>query len=1662
MDDIVERNDDVGFPAADAASFDPRSAEGGFVTVNSDGSFEYIPPLDFIGEDSFIYVLSNSHGQDSAVVYINVKERVVELTTLWIPVGIGSDDAEEDIIDGRISLSSSDLELIRDGSTEQLVGVRFQGLNIPRGANIANAYIQYTADENNTEQTDLTVFGEASTNAETFSTTRFNISSRTLTVAQVPWSLAAWNTNEQTSSTQATPDLSVIVQEIVNQGDWVAENSIVFITSGSGKRVAESFNGTAAPVLHVSFSIEPPIDQAPDAPDATHDRYTTGYQQELIVPNGPTDIVESNDHVGIPAADLVTFGPTGVEYAVGTVGMSAKGGNVTLNSNGSFSYTPAEGFSGGDYFGYILRNTEDQSSATVSIEVLADLGLTTLTIPVLTGSDDAEQNSVTGRTNLGSSDLELTRDRSSIQLVGVRFQGVDVPPGAQIEAAYIQYTVDENTSEETILSISGQASVNALTFTNEYHDISSRTATSASVAWTPTAWNTRGVAGLEQRTPDLSTIVQEIVEQAGWAEGNAMVFMTSGSGTRVAESYNGTAAPELHLVYSMPTETNVPPTASNLLITDANGGPLVVGDELTGTYTYNDAEGNIESNSIITWLRDGIPIAGATSTSYTTVTSDGGKDLSLKVTPIAISGASPGVAITSASITVNFQLGGMGPAGGIVFYISDGAGTVGTQGLEITPKDLGSAPWGCYELELVGADGVAIGTGAQNTLDILKGCPEKGIAAEIADQYTLNGFEDWFLPSEHELLAMFDLFDHLPSVGFTGSYWSSSEVSADLAATVFLKPDGINDFEEDGKWYVAQVRAIRAFSGEEPANNLPRVTSVSITDINGELLVVGDLLTGNYLYSDAENDNEASSTFRWLTNGVAIAGATEQSYTPVAADAGKTLTFEVTPVAESGNSPGTRVSSSVVIVEKIVEDTYTVGDIGPAGGIIFYVASNGLSGLEAAPNDLGTAAWGCISIAIEGADGTLVDTGKQNTTDILAGCTDAGIAAEITNQFTLNGFDDWFLPSKDGLNLLFQQASDIGGFDSIFYWTSTENSRYSAWYQSINSGTQGTRNRDVLYGVRAVRAFSVGSDASIIAVNPTNAISGTLVSIEGSGFTPASKVRIGDYPTADIIYFSQDNIAVVVPFTEDNGKMVGLPAGVYPLTVDGSEARDLTVSALPDNPNPPGVVLNNSIKTLTDGFALHRTDIEVAIADFRSQVADDPALIEYLDAFEGIIPIIEKMQVELPSLVESLDPDALDALEKVLWALSQAEPNQIVTPLVETTVKASSDTSLNSLKTILLDSQAITDGSCTSVECGDAWLDEQLNFANAHSARQVIVNILKVCSYVPVTALACAPINIYAQLYTELEARFGFRKFGRIEGIRIVSSNGIIAKPDDNEIMITLGHNEITDLSAYVDTKKDSIIRSILGGFDDLLRPGIEGYDGLSLENNHLLSVLVDVTDKASDVSGVQFASTASYPFSFSKIKTTCASPGPETELISNGSFLQISSLPDVGQIHHIFNCKMNLESEYAQTFSQSVFPPEYLVNFEKTIPIVSIIATNSQVQESEEGLNTAIITISRSNDSDVSRGLEIPFTLTGTAEAGDYKESISSPVYISAGEYSTQIKVSPIINDDQENEGLTETVIIALIDEHGNGLADRYHLDPNINEATVNIQPLVQQTVSP
>ena len=178
----------------------------------------------------------------------------------------------------------------------------------------------------------------------------------------------------------------------------------------------------------------------------------------------------------------------------------------------------------------------------------------TLNLPIATKADDAEQSVSSGSVSLTGSDLELGADGPTPQLVGLRFAAAGVPPAATVVEAHVRFQVDEVSTGAASLSIAGQAADDAAPFSATSDDLGARPRTAAAVAWSPPDWPSTGASDAAQRTPDLSTVVQEIVDRPGWSAGQSIALIVSGTGRRTAESFEGTAAGAalLQLTYALP------------------------------------------------------------------------------------------------------------------------------------------------------------------------------------------------------------------------------------------------------------------------------------------------------------------------------------------------------------------------------------------------------------------------------------------------------------------------------------------------------------------------------------------------------------------------------------------------------------------------------------------------------------------------------------------------------------------------------------------------------------------------------------------------------------------------------------------------------------------------------------------------------------------------------------------------------------------------------------------------------------------------------------------------------------------------------------------------------------------------------------------------------
>lgn len=344
-----------------------------------------------------------------------------------IAVAASADDIEEYVNNiGVYDSLSSDLEMTTEGGGQQIIGLRFNNIPLPKGAVVTKAAIQFRADESHSGATNLVIKAQNEDNNPNFLVQR--LSSRPLTSDSVKWdNIPAWTTGEQTAN-QRTPDLKNLVQTVINRSGWSLNNSLAFVLSGNGKRVADAWDDT----------------EAARKPAELH-----------------------------------------LEYFVPT-------------------------------------------SKTVEITV---------------GPDDMEEyvtGGLVGKYDSLSSDLEMTSEGGGQQIIGLRFQGLQIPNGVEIQQAFIQFRADENHTGTTNLAFKIDQHDNAVGFLTQ--QISTRTYGTDSVKWDNIQSWTAGERTDKQKSPDLKSLIQSVVNRSGWVSGNALAFQVSGTGKRVADAFEDSEA----------------------------------------------------------------------------------------------------------------------------------------------------------------------------------------------------------------------------------------------------------------------------------------------------------------------------------------------------------------------------------------------------------------------------------------------------------------------------------------------------------------------------------------------------------------------------------------------------------------------------------------------------------------------------------------------------------------------------------------------------------------------------------------------------------------------------------------------------------------------------------------------------------------------------------------------------------------------------------------------------------------------------------------------------------------------------------------------------------------------------------------------------------------
>ena len=440
---------------------------------------------------------------------------------------------------------------------------------------------------------------------------------------------------------------------------------------------------------------------------------------------------------------------------------------------------------------------------------------------------------------------------------------------------------------------------------------------------------------------------------------------------------------------------------------------------------------------------------------------------------------------------------GKGPSGGYVFYDCDAdndsgnadgliSSDCGWRFLEAAPEDLSDEYiFGIYRTgssyestAKIGTD-TAIGTGKINTEALVKAMGVTAInsywggkikevyAARACNDYEYTNvkteikYDDWFLPSKDELKLMYENLYKNGLGSFDGDeyYWSSSEGDSRYAwRRCFEYANLTGTYDRDDSF---KVRPIRAFT--------------TCSDGTSEHSWSSEIIT--------PSASCISSGTKKYTCTICGQTKTEVYYAPH-----KKYWCSVCGLPSKGPAGG-----------YVFYDCDADNDSGNADGLISTEC--GWRYLEAAPEDLSSKyMFGYYRNDSDkeaksvGGTETKIGTGKANTETLIKamgetaykrdeksdGSEKGEYAAKACADYSVSVdgvvYDDWFLPSKNELNLMYTNLhkNGVGSFasdDYGVYWSSSEHSGYPAWEQNFSSGNQNCNARGNNRHVRPVRAF---------------------------------------------------------------------------------------------------------------------------------------------------------------------------------------------------------------------------------------------------------------------------------------------------------------------------------------------------------------------------------------------------------------------------------------------------------------------------------------------------------------------------------------------------------------------------------------------------------------
>ena len=377
------------------------------------------------------------------------------------------------------------------------VGLRY-ALDVTSGLDIREAYVQFTPYSTGDESGVYQIGLEDSSDAAAFDASEpFDISSRSISTS-VAWSAGDWGATGVATEVERTPDISSLIQAAVEHPSWAPGNHIGLIISGSGNHRARGWDYAGA-------------SQAPKLVL----RVPATYQQLQDFDGDGLRNYEDPDDDNDGLLDAY-------ELANGLDPYDATDAPTSFDADG-------DGFS---YDQEVNYGTSDSNPAHFPQGGSVSLDL-------LPGADDGEEDSRDSSVNLDYNTLLLgAYDQSDPWLVGLRYY-LPITQDALVTEASVQFGSAQTESGTTVVDIGIQDADDAEPILSTSGNLSDRSLIPNSVPWDIPPWG-YGDLGADQRSPDISQLINTIISRAGWAAGNHVLITFQGEegGSRYAASRN--------------------------------------------------------------------------------------------------------------------------------------------------------------------------------------------------------------------------------------------------------------------------------------------------------------------------------------------------------------------------------------------------------------------------------------------------------------------------------------------------------------------------------------------------------------------------------------------------------------------------------------------------------------------------------------------------------------------------------------------------------------------------------------------------------------------------------------------------------------------------------------------------------------------------------------------------------------------------------------------------------------------------------------------------------------------------------------------------------------------------------------------------------------------